>query len=68
MTSWAAAAQRHRGLACDAKDGLEALRPVSALKNEGDAGEGTRAGFHLPSRGSGARSLVILFDYGNRSC
>ena len=61
-----AAAQRGCGLADDAEDGLEALASASALKNEGDAGEGTRA-FHLPRRGSGARVLSILFEYGNGS-
>ena len=48
------------------QDRLEALPSASALKNEGDAGEGTRA-FHLPRRGSGARVFAILSECGNGS-
>ena len=50
----------------DAEDWLEVLPPACAVKSGGDAGEGTRI-FHLPRRGSGARVLAILFEYGNGS-
>ena len=42
LTTAIAAAQRDRGLADDAEDGLETLPPAYALKSGGDAGEGTR--------------------------